>query len=190
MDATEPVVDIDETQIEEQVDTSPEIDLAKAAAFKAQVEAKQNLPLGILGGVVGALVGAAVWAGVTVTTQFQIGWLAVGVGFLAGYSVRMLGKGVSKTFGVVGALCALLGVLTGNLLSICGFYAAEESVSIFPVIVTVLSQPAGWVEMLVATSTPMDILFYGLAVFEGYKFSFRRITEEELGSLAITAESP
>ena len=62
MDATEPVVGIDETQFAEPVDTSPEIDLTKAAAFKAQVEAKQNLPLGILGGVVGALVGAAVWA--------------------------------------------------------------------------------------------------------------------------------
>jgi len=27
--------------------------------------------------------------------------------------------------------------------------------------------------------SPMDLLFYGIAAYEGYRFSFRRITAEE-----------
>jgi len=34
--------------------------------------------------------------------------------------------------------------------------------------------------LLVETGSPIDLLFYGIAIYEGYKFSFRKITEEEL----------
>jgi len=27
----------------------------------------------------------------------------------------------------------------------------------------------------------MDLLFYGLAVYEGYRFSFRQVTDAEIG---------
>jgi len=33
------------------------------------------------------------------------------------------------------------------------------------------------------TFDPMDILFYGIAVYEGYKLSFRQVSPEELASL-------
>jgi len=29
----------------------------------------------------------------------------------------------------------------------------------------------------------MDLLFYGIAIYEGYKFSFRQIIEQELATL-------
>jgi hypothetical protein len=35
-------------------------------------------------------------------------------------------------------------------------------------------------EMLSATFEPMDLLFYGLAVYFGYKYAFRQITEQDL----------
>jgi hypothetical protein len=31
-----------------------------------------------------------------------------------------------------------------------------------------------------ATFNPMDLLFYGIAVYEGYRFSFREITKKDL----------
>jgi hypothetical protein len=34
--------------------------------------------------------------------------------------------------------------------------------------------------------SPMELLFYGIAIYEGYNFSFRKITEEEI--IANTAE--
>ena len=64
-----------------------------------RLRSEQNLVSGIAGGAMGALVGAAAWAVVTVLTGYQIGWMAVGVGFLAGIGTRFLGKGVDRSFG-------------------------------------------------------------------------------------------
>jgi hypothetical protein len=35
-------------------------------------------------------------------------------------------------------------------------------------------------DLLVATFSPMDLLFYGLAVYEGYKLSIRQVTVEDV----------
>ena len=172
-----------ETEPTEQAEQTFHVDPVKMQAFNDRLEAEQNLLLGVLGGVVAAAIGAAIWAVVTVVTKYQIGWMAIGVGFLAGYAVRMLGKGVSKTFGIVGAMCALFGCLLGNVLSACGFLANQESIPILRLVINVLTQPALAVELLKITFSPMDLLFYGIAVYEGYKFSFRQITQEEIASL-------
>ena len=42
------------------------------------------------------------------------------------------------------------------------------------------------INIMIETFHVMDLLFYGIAVYEGYRFSFRRITEEEL--LAVSKE--
>ena len=160
---------------------APSYDPAKVQAFRNQMAQEQNLGLGIVGGLAAALVGAAVWAGVTVTTNYQIGWMAVGVGFLVGYAVRMLGKGVTPVFGVTGAACALVGCLLGNLFTGCWFVAAEEGVSLGTVFAAMGPELAGLI--LKATFSPMDLLFYGIAVYEGYKFSFRQVTAAELQTL-------
>jgi hypothetical protein len=162
---------------------SQEVVQAKTEAFLQHLEASQNLMLGIVGGLLAAIVGGAIWAGVTVATEYQIGWMAVGVGFLVGLAVRVFGKGLSPAFGVVGALCALLGCLLGNVLSACGFVSLDRSVPFFEVVFEVIKRPDVVVGVLTETFSPMDILFYGLAVYEGYKFSFRQITEEELNAL-------
>ncbi len=39
--------------------------------------------------------------------------------------------------------------------------------------------PALAARVLTATFQVMDLLFYAIAVYEGYRFSFRRITEAE-----------
>ena len=111
--------------------------------------------------------------------------MAVGIGFLVGYTVKILGKGVSPIFGAVGGACALLGCILGNLLSICGFISANESVPLFQVMTGVLMQPKVAAEILINTFNPMDILFYAIAIYEGYKFSFRHISPEELNSISI-----
>lgn len=159
------------------------VDSATVDKFKSRIEHEQNLFLGIIAGIGAAIVGAAIWATVTVATEYQIGWMAVGVGFLVGYAVRILGKGISGIFGIVGATCALIGCILGNLLSTCGFIAAQESIPLFQVVLNTIMQPAICLEFLKVTFSPMDLLFYGIAAYEGYKFSFRQITREELTQL-------
>jgi hypothetical protein len=80
-----------------------------------------GLGLGIIGGGTGGLLGAIVWAAVTYYTEYQIGWMAVGVGFLVGYGVSKLGKGFDRVFGVAGGLIALVSVTLGNFLASIGF---------------------------------------------------------------------
>ena len=72
--------------------------------YLQEVRDNQNLVSGLVGGAGAALLGAVIWAAVTVMTGYQIGWMAVGVGFLAGYGVRKFGQGVDTIFGVVGAV--------------------------------------------------------------------------------------
>jgi hypothetical protein len=162
---------------------APQIDPAKAAALFEQLVARQNLMLGIVGGLIGAVTGAALWAVITVMTGYQIGYMAIGIGFLVAILVRFFGKGLTTPFGVVGAVCSLLGCLLGNLLAVCGMAAIDSGESVVGVTLTVLTQPPLIVELLVSTFSPMDFLFYGIAVYEGYKLSFRQVTEQELAEL-------
>jgi hypothetical protein len=141
--------------------------------YRQPAPVQGNIVMGLLGGIVASVVGAGIWAGVTVSTEYQIGFMAVGVGLLVGLTVRGLGHGTSPAFGIIGALCALFGCLLGNILSMCGFAAIHESVPFFEITKTVLMDPSLAVELLKATFEPMDLLFYGIAVYEGFKFSFR-----------------
>jgi hypothetical protein len=132
-----------------------------------------NLPAAIAGGLVAAIAGALVWALVTVTIKFQIGFMAVGVGFLVAWAVRTLGKGRTQAFGIIGGVFALLGCLLGNLLSTCGFIAADRGQPVVSVALKVLGDPSLAMSLLQATFSGMDLLFYAIAVYEGYKLARR-----------------
>jgi hypothetical protein len=158
-----------------------EIDQARIQMLVQEIRDNQNLLFGILGGMVAAAVGAAIWAVITALTNFQIGWMAVGVGFLVGYAVRMCGKGIDKSFKFAGAALSLLGCLAGNLFTICIVISRHQHIPFFQILSRL--NPAIVADLMKATFNPMDVLFYGIAVYEGYRFSFRRISKEELANL-------
>ena len=173
-------------QQEENQEVMPEkqnlaIDEMKYQQFMSEIEGNQSLHLGIIGGFIAAGVGAAIWAAITVMTDFQIGWMAVGIGFMVGFAVRMTGKGISKSFGYVGAILALVSCLAGNLFSICAIISKQEAIPFFYLITRL--NPQIVVELMKSTFSPIDLLFYGIAVYEGYRFSFRQITEDEMAGL-------
>lgn len=128
-----------------------------------------NLPLALIAGLVAAAVGAALWAVITVASGWQIGWMAVGVGFLVGIAIRKLGNGSTIVFGIIGALFSLAGCVVGNLLSVVGFITREYGTS-FLTVLGELTPPVA-LNMLIETGSPMDLLFYGIAVYEGFKLS-------------------
>jgi hypothetical protein len=129
----------------------------------------QSLPMALLAGLAAAAVGAGLWALVTVLTGYQIGWMAIGVGFLVGLAVRLAGKGTTATFQVLGAALALGGCLAGNLLTICVIAAGKLGISLTQMIFGLT--PDFVVDTMSATFSPIDLLFYGLAVYAGYKYS-------------------
>ena len=155
----------------------------KLERYIQQRELQQNLPMGIAAGFVACIVGGLLWAAITVATQYQIGYMAIAVGFLVGFAVRIAGKGITVIFGIAGALLALLGCLIGNYLSVVGFAANAEGMGYFEMLSSI---DLGLIpEIIMETAQPMDLLFYGFALYAGYNFSFAHITEEDLVNNAV-----
>lgn len=151
---------------------APRVNLPAVAPMADAPRAEQQLVPALAAGAVAATIGAAVWATVTVLTEMQIGWMAVGVGAGVGLAMRRLGRGVAPKFGVAAAALALLGCLAGNLFASVGFVASFTHVSFFTVLTTL---DLGVVRTLMgATFSPMDLLFYGIAMAEAYKLAFLR----------------
>jgi hypothetical protein len=161
-------------QNEPQIQINEHVIRAKIENLKLE----QNLGLGIIGGSIGGFIGAVAWASITYLTEYQIGLLAIGVGFLVGYGVSKLGKGIDKIFGLTGAIIALVSVVLGNFLASLGFLAKAVEVGYLDVLLGF--NYALTFELMKETFSVMDLLFYAIAVYEGYRFSFRKITKEQL----------
>ena len=147
-------------------------------AAMQRIRGEQNLMLAVIAGGAAALAGACVWAVITVMTNYQIGWMAVGVGFLVGYAVKTFGKGIDRSFGIVGAVWSLLGCAAGNLLTVVGTIAREQNIPIMNILEKLDLEIIA--NLMQATFNPMDVLFYGIAVYEGYRFSFRQLSRADL----------
>jgi hypothetical protein len=164
-----------------QTAAGPQYDQAKIKKYIARLRDQQNLGLALAGGAIGAAVGAGLWGVITALTNFQIGWEAVGVGFLVGFAVRMLGHGIDKIYGYVGAFFSLIGCIAGNLLAVM-IAVSNQSGTPLASIASHMTPAIAW-DMLVADFSPIDLLFYALGLYYGYRSSFHRITADELASL-------
>jgi hypothetical protein len=160
---------------------APEIDPIKLEHYLNQLRDNQNFTLALLGGAAAALAGAIVWSAITYFTNYQLGILAIGIGFLVGLAVRKLGNGIDTSFGIAGAVLALLGCAVGNLLTICVLVAEHEGREILEVVYGLtLSQAWEW---MVASFNPFDAVFYASAAYYGYQYSIRRLSDEEIQQL-------
>ena len=130
-----------------------------------------NLPAALLAGVAAALIGAVLWAIITVQTKTQIGFMAIGVGLAVGWAVRRFGHGREPVYAVLGGALALIGCVLGNLFSASAFLAASEGTSIMSELGTVLADAGLISRLMQATFNPMDLLFYAIAVYEGFKLA-------------------
>ncbi|MCX6856037.1 MAG: hypothetical protein NTV80_14145 [Verrucomicrobia bacterium] len=157
------------------------MDPERIAAWYRVHLGQQSLGGAIIGGLIGAVIGAAAWAAITIATQYQIGFMAIGVGVLVGKLVLKFGRGLQMQYGVIGAVFALLGCLVGNLATACWFISKEMHQTYAAVLSSLNLQSAS--EILTASFNGMDLLFYGFAIYEGYKLSFRQITESDLAEL-------
>ncbi len=143
---------------------------------------QQDIVFALVGGAAAAIVGAILWALVTVSTKYQIGYMAIGVGALAGFSVRYYGSGIDKIFGVIGILFALFGCAIGNLLSQLAFIAEAEKMTYLDVIS--LLNLTLTKKIFAEGFAPLDIVFYGIAGYEGYRFAFRKISSEDVKTIS------
>ena len=146
-----------------------------------QLRMEQELMPGIISGLIVGIVGAILWGVITVATGFQIGYMAIAIGAGVGLTIRKIGNGIDSIFGFWGAGISLFSVLLGNFFSIIGFIANAEGLGY---IETLFRLDYSYLPTLMGeTFSIIDLVFYGIAVFEGYKFSFRLITEKKVMEL-------
>lgn len=142
---------------------------------------EQNYTAGFFTSFIIGVFGAALWAVITVSTNYQIGFMAIAVGAAVGFTMRFFGKGVDQKFGITGGIIALLSCVLGNIFGIIGFVAEAEGLGFFQT--ALVLDYSLLPEVMGENFSPMDLLFYGLAAAEGYKFSFRPFTKEQLAEI-------
>jgi hypothetical protein len=131
-----------------------------------------NLPLGIGAGLVATLLGAALWMGITVATGLHIGYVAIAIGAMVGYAVRVVGKGSTPVFGVSGAVLTLVGCLLGQMAAETELAAKQASVGFFDVLSSV---GIGTIfSATIQSAGPITYFIYAIGVYEGYKLSINR----------------
>lgn len=138
---------------------------------------EQNFTFGVIVSLLTGTLGAILWALITVSTKFQIGYMAIAIGAGVAFTMRYIGKGIDQKFGIAGALIAILSCALGNLLSIIGFIAESEGLSYFQTLVAV--DYSYIPDLMKEGFSIMDLLFYGFAAYEGYRFSFRVFKNED-----------
>ena len=131
---------------------------------REEMLAEENLPKGVLYAVIACIVGAAAWGLISVSTGYQIGYMAIGIGF-----------------GIIGATLALLSCVLGDFFSIIGYIAKDYDMSYTDVLFG--ADYAEIFSLMTENLASMTILFYGFAVYEGYKFSFRAQNQPEGGKI-------
>ncbi|MCB0395498.1 MAG: hypothetical protein KDD36_02515 [Flavobacteriales bacterium] len=130
---------------------------------------EQDFARAVLFGAIASIVAAVLWAVITIVTNMMIGYVAVAIGAVVGFTIRWAGKGVESKFAILGAIYSLVGCFIGNLLCVAGFLSAGSGMSVLDIIdmidVTFLF------DMYQDSLEPMDFFFYAIAVYEGFRFS-------------------
>ena len=147
---------------------------------REEMLAEENLPKGVLYAVIVCIVGAAAWGLISVSTGYQIGYMAIGVGFLVGFAMRQ-GKGIRPIFGIIGAALALISCVMGDFFSIVGLVAKEYEVSFMDVLFDTSYSEV--MSVVIENMASMTIVFYGIALYEGYKLSFSAQKAPEGGKI-------
>jgi hypothetical protein len=135
-----------------------------------QTASGNTYPLAVLGGLVGTLVSAAIWAAIVVVTNYEVGYVAILVGFLTGFGVKLgarkaRGKELqilAAALSVVGLAAAKYFIFAYTFVKIVSERGSEMSV-FDPIIFHTFGDKIG--SML----SPFDLLWLFLAVGAAYK---------------------
>jgi hypothetical protein len=99
------------------------------APFTPPAPVRNNVGLGLAAGFVAAVVAAAIYGAIIGATKHEIGYAAVGVGFIVGFAAGKAG-GRNPVLPVVSALLSLVAVYFGQLLGEAMIAAKELPVTV------------------------------------------------------------
>jgi hypothetical protein len=126
----------------------------------------------IIGGIIGAVAGAILWAAVTLFFSHELGFAAIAIGFITGFLVRVLGKGTTSIYGVIGALFTIVGCTLGKLFTVIILQAQENNISITEALKSF--DLSATLPLVKYTFNNYDLLFYLFALLTGYLYSINK----------------
>lgn len=145
-------------------------EVAAAPETPATPAGPMDLLGGLVGGVVGAVVATAVWYGVVAASQFQVGLVAIAVGWLVGQGVVFgAQRRVSVALIPVSVVLTLVALALSEYLIVMHFFSQELG----PVD---LLQPPGLMLEVVTLSLqadPLTLAFWAIALFQAFMIPAR-----------------
>jgi hypothetical protein len=123
----------------------------------------------VLAGLMAAVLAGSCWALIIFAFEIRLGYLAIAVGASVGWAVRNYGRGRSEIFGLIAILCALLGCAIGDILGGCALLAGLANVPFLDVLTSFNGK--AFAEVLHLMFSPMDAVFYLIALFASYRFA-------------------
>ena len=88
--------------------------------------APPNLVKGAIGALLGSLIGGAIWGGIGIGTGMEVGYVAIGVGALAGIGASKFAGGKSAMLGVIAALFSIFGVFASKYIFVAHEFSSFE----------------------------------------------------------------
>ena len=133
----------------------------------------QNIQYALIGGFVLSLLGALLWALVSVITGYQVGIVAIVMGVIVGVGVRYFGAGFDPIFSIIGGGYALLSCILGAIFSQIGYAMGEEGLGLMQALSFINAETI--FVLFYDSFSLMDLVFYGIAVYQGIRLSRRMI---------------
>ena len=129
---------------------------------------------GLLAGVVAAVLASAIWYGVVAVSHYELGIVAIAVGFIVGQGV-VLGarRRASMLLVVISPILTLLALAISEYLIVAHFVGQELGVPIDVV------QPPDFIVSVVGESLaaePITLAFWAIALFQAVAIPWRAIT--------------
>jgi hypothetical protein len=152
-------------------------------------EVRGNAATGLASAFGAALVGALIWSLITITTDYKIGFAAIGIGLLVGKAVENFGGGDAR-LPIPAALIALVGCVIGDLFTDIHFLATAADLSDAHVANLVLSSPSLAWDLYKAGFEAMDLIFYAIAAYEGFRFARQGVFRAQQAHAAAQQPPP
>ncbi|MFG2482100.1 hypothetical protein ACGFSI_04985 [Streptomyces virginiae] len=124
-----------------------------------------NVVLAILGAAATALAAGAAYGGIMSAIDFQIGYLAAGVGFLVALVATRLG-GRNPLLPALSAVLTLAGVYAGYVLATAIDVSEQESIPVSELLTTELVDLN---QFYIDNINPISILFYAIGAYAAFQ---------------------
>lgn len=147
---------------------------AVADAAPVQPASTSDILGGLIAGLIAAVLASAVWYGVVAISQYQVGLVAIAVGFIVGFGVVLgANRRGSMVLVAISVVLTLLALVISEYLIVAHFIGQELAVQG----VTIdLVQPPDFIVSVVTDSLqadPLTLAFWAIALFQAFAIPSR-----------------